>query len=74
MDITIENHLGRIVICEILKPGVNQDHLGRVLLKIEMSDKCIYQRVEEVTKTIKALQLRKNEMLEEIKLEESKVN
>lgn len=60
-DIEIKNQLGGITLSKLKK-----DHLGRVLLEIQISDKYIYQRLEEVEATIKALQERREEMIKSI--------
>jgi 3-deoxy-D-arabino-heptulosonate 7-phosphate (DAHP) synthase class II len=62
MEKTISGNKGSITFCEVTNP----DHLGRVHLEIRMGDRYIYQRLEEVVETIKALKVKKKEM--ELKL------
>ena len=58
MKVEIGNTSGSITLCEVPE----KDHLGRVHLEIRIGDRYIYQRLEEVTKTIEVLEAKKRQM------------
>ena len=65
MKVEIGNTSGSITLCEVPE----KDHLGRVHLEIRIGDKYIYQGLEEVTKTIEALEVKKREMEMKLRIE-----